>query len=83
MMAGLPACTRASSVCHDCAIRAFRFRPSQADALHLDFWLAGSNVLRDAGSYSYNTEPEWLNVFPGHNASHNTVQFDDRDQMPR
>lgn len=60
----------------------FRFRPSQADALHLDFWLAGSNVLRDAGSYSYNTEPEWLNYFPG-TASHNTVQFDDRDQMPR
>lgn len=60
----------------------FRFRPSQADALHLDFWLSGSNVLRDGGSYSYNTDPAWLNYFPG-TASHNTVQFDDRDQMPR
>jgi len=60
----------------------FRFRPSQADALHLDLWLDGDNLLRDAGSYSYNTEPKWLNYFGG-TASHNTVQFDERDQMPR
>jgi hypothetical protein len=60
----------------------FRFRPSQADALHLDLWLDGDNLLRDAGSYSYNTEQNWLNYFGG-TASHNTVQFDDRDQMPR
>lgn len=60
----------------------FRFRPSQADALHLDLWLDGENLLCDAGSYSYNTEPQWLNYFGG-TASHNTVQFDDRDQMPR
>lgn len=60
----------------------FRFRPSQADALHLDLWLGGRNLLRDAGTYSYNTEAQWLNYFPG-TASHNTVQFDDRDQMPR
>ena len=39
-------------------------------------------MLRDAGSYSYNTEPRWLNYFGG-TASHNTVQFDKRDQMPR
>lgn len=60
----------------------FRFRPSQPDALHLDLWLGGENLLRDAGSYSYNTDPHWLNYFGG-TASHNTVQFDDRDQMPR
>lgn len=60
----------------------FRFRPSQADALHLDLWLGGDNLLRDAGSFSYNTDPSWLNYFGG-TASHNTVQFDDRDQMPR
>lgn len=60
----------------------FKFRPSQADALHLDLWLGGDNLLRDAGSYSYNTEPKWLNYFGG-TVSHNTVQFDDRDQMPR
>jgi hypothetical protein len=60
----------------------FKFRPSQADALHLDLWLSGDNLMRDAGSYSYNTEPQWLKYFGG-TASHNTVQFDDRDQMPR
>ncbi len=60
----------------------FRFRPSQADALHFDLWLGADNLLRDAGTYSYNTEPHWLNYFGG-TASHNTVQFDGRDQMPR
>lgn len=60
----------------------FRFRPSQADALHLDLWLDGENLLRDGGSCSYNTEERWLNYFGG-TASHNTVQFDGRDQMPR
>lgn len=60
----------------------FRFRPSQADALHLDFWLGDDNVLRDAGTYSYNTDTQWLNYFGG-TASHNTIEFDGRDQMPR
>jgi hypothetical protein len=60
----------------------FRFRPSQNDALHLDFWVNGINLLRDGGSYSYNTSDNLLNYFGGA-ISHNTVQFDDREQMPR
>ncbi len=60
----------------------FCFRPSQADALHVDLWRAGANLLRDAGTYGYHVAPEWLNYFPGTKA-HNTIQFDDRDQMPR
>ncbi len=60
----------------------FRFRPSQADALHLDLWRNGDNALRDAGTYSYNTRHHWQDYFGG-TASHNTVQFDERDQMPR
>lgn len=60
----------------------FRFRPSQADALHVDFWLEGENLLRDAGSFSYNTKQYWQDYFPG-TIAHNTVQFDGRDQMPR
>jgi hypothetical protein len=60
----------------------FRFRPSQCDALHLDFWLGGENVLRDAGTYGYNQPQKWLDYFNG-TVAHNTVQFDDRDQMPR
>lgn len=60
----------------------FRFRPSQADGLHLDLWLGGDNLLRDAGTYSYNTQAAWMAYFGG-TAGHNTVQFDGRDQMPR
>lgn len=60
----------------------YRFRPSHADALHLDLWTAGLNLLRDGGSYSYNTDEALLAYFSG-TASHNTVQFDGRDQMPR
>lgn len=60
----------------------FRYRPSQADALHCDLWVRGENLLRDAGTYSYNSSPEDLEYFPG-TAAHNTVQFDGRDQMPR
>lgn len=60
----------------------FQFRPSQSDALHLDFWIDGNNVLRDGGSYSYNSSFSDLKYFAG-TSSHNTVQFDGRDQMPR
>jgi hypothetical protein len=60
----------------------YRFRPSHADAFHLDLWVNGVNVLRDGGTYSYNTADRWLHYFSG-TASHNTVQFDDRDSMPR
>lgn len=60
----------------------FRFRPSHADCLNFDLWQQGQNILRDGGTFSYNTEERWLNYFSG-TASHNTIQFDDRDQMPR
>ena len=32
-----------------------KFRPSHSDALHLDLWTNGFNLLNDAGSFSYNT----------------------------
>jgi hypothetical protein len=60
----------------------YRYRPSQADAMHVDLWVNGVNVLSDAGSYSYNSIPDMSGYFNG-TASHNTVQFDDRDQMPK
>jgi hypothetical protein len=59
-----------------------RYRPSQADALHLDLWMDGENILRDAGSYSYFLDQEIECLYNG-TAAHNTVQFDQRDQMPR
>jgi hypothetical protein len=59
-----------------------RFRPSHADALHLDLWWKGKNLLRDGGSYAYaggGAVAETLVSVAGHN----TQQFDDHDQMPR
>lgn len=60
----------------------FQFRPSQCDALHLDVWWKGQNILRDGGTYSYNSTIEDLEYFSGV-ASHNTAQFDNHQQMPR
>jgi hypothetical protein len=59
----------------------FKFRPSHSDALHVDFWLGGVNVLRDGGSYSYNKSKEKTIYYNG-GLSHNSIQFDKRDQMP-
>src|SRR3546814_10620193 len=39
-------------------------------------------MLRDGGSYSYNRGAHCIDYFGGV-ASHNSVQFDDADQMPR
>lgn len=58
----------------------FHFRPGQADALHVDLWHNGINLLRDAGTYSYNVDgSEWFSS----TAAHNTIAFDGRDQMQR
>ena len=57
-----------------------RFRPSQADALHVDAWWQGENIARDGGSFSYAAESPVVQYYKG-TASHNTIQFDDRDQM--
>ena len=60
----------------------FRFRPSQADALHVDLWVNSHNLLPDSGTYSYNPPPENAPDL-GATAAHNTVTFGNRDQMPR
>src|SRR5262249_11323015 len=58
-----------------------RFRPAHADALHLDLWWNGKNLLRDGGTYSYagGTVADALSSVVGHN----TYEFDGHDQMPR
>jgi hypothetical protein len=59
-----------------------RFRPAHADALHLDLWWKGENLLRDGGTYAYadgGAVAEALASVVGHN----TLQFDEHDQMPR
>jgi len=62
-----------------------RFRPGHADLLHLDLWDGTRNVLRDGGTGAYNPPPEdsWWHAYFTGTAAHNTVAFDDRDQMPR
>lgn len=55
-------------------------RPAQADNLHMDVWVDGINVLRDSGTYKYNTSIENLNYFMG-TTSHNTVVIDGKSQM--
>ncbi|MBW8050271.1 MAG: hypothetical protein FVQ77_08025, partial [Cytophagales bacterium] len=57
-------------------------RPSQADNLHLDIWVNGKNILRDAGSFKYNTTPEDIKYFMG-TISHNTVMLGNYDQMEK
>jgi len=62
-----------------------RFRPGQADLLHLDLWDGPRNVLRDGGTGAYNPPPGhgWWHTHFTSTAAHNTIAFDDRDQMPR
>lgn len=58
----------------------YQNRPFQSDALHLDIWVGGENIFRDAGSFQYNTDRKWTNYFSG-TASHNTVMLGNHDQM--
>ena len=55
-------------------------RPAHADNLHIDVWVKGINILRDSGSYKYNTERELLDYFTG-TQSHNTVTVENYSQM--
>ena len=60
----------------------YNFRPTHSDALHLDIWQDGINWIRDAGSYSYALPFDEQDKFTG-TTGHSTIQFDDRNQMPR
>lgn len=60
----------------------YKFRPSQADAMHLDLWVKGENVLTDGGSFSYNDKTgigDLLKSAKGHNV----IVFDNADPMPK
>lgn len=60
----------------------YRHRPFQADNLHLDIWANGENLMRDAGSFQYNTREKWARYFTG-TAAHNTIMLNDFDQMQK
>ena len=60
----------------------YKFRPAHADPLHIDLWNNGENILRDGGSYSYNSNENDMTYFSGI-ASHNSLQVDDKEPMTR
>lgn len=64
-----------------CVVPNDRFRPTSCDAFHVDLWVNGENVLCDQGTYSYNAG-ELTDKFKSV-ASHNTVQFENHEQMPK
>lgn len=60
----------------------YRFRPAHNDVFHFDLWYKGRNIIHDAGSYSYHPAiTEKVFDFKSVHA-HNTVSFDDQEQMP-
>lgn len=60
-----------------------RFRPGQADALHLELWQGSGCLLGDAGTALYNFTADPTAPDLARTAAHNTIAFDDDDQMPR
>jgi Heparinase II/III-like protein len=60
---------------------AYRFRPSQADCLHLDVWIDGRPFLVDAGTVTYADAKK--NAELSGISAHNTVALDGREPMPR
>ncbi len=60
----------------------YHSRPFQADNNHLDIWIAQRNILRDAGTWLYNTDEEPMRYFSG-TRSHNTIVIENFDQMQK
>ena len=60
----------------------YKDRPYQSDNLHLDLWVDGENILRDSGTYQYNTSKELIDYFNG-SQGHNTISIDGKDQMQK
>lgn len=58
----------------------YKDRPVQADNLHLDIWVDGKNILRDAGSYLYNSSINDIKFFNG-TIGHNSIMLGEYDQM--
>lgn len=61
---------------------AYKDRPYQSDNLHLDVWVDGENILRDNGSYKYNSDKKLLQYFTG-TEGHNTLSVANKNQMQK
>lgn len=60
----------------------YKHRPVQADNLHLDIWHNGENLLRDSGTYKYNTDSSFIRFFTG-GLGHNSIMLGTFDQMKK
>jgi hypothetical protein len=61
----------------------YRDRPSQCDLLHVDLWMQGCNILRDAGTYHYYHQDQKLKDYFYSVEAHNTIQVGDQEQMQK
>ncbi len=61
----------------------YKYRPAQADQLHLDLWWRGINLLRDTGTFAYYDPKEQRNLKFISTAMHNTVEIDSQSQMTK
>ncbi len=61
----------------------YRDRPGQCDQLHIDLWIAGFNILRDAGSFRYFHEDPLIKNYFYSVAAHNTIQIGNLEQMTK
>lgn len=59
-----------------------KFRPTQSDALHVDLWHNGKNIIKDSGTYSYNP-PSNFEADLSATCNHSTIEIDGRNQMPK
>ncbi len=59
-----------------------KHRPGQSDMLHCDIWYKGENIMRDNGTYLYNTSNQMRNYFFG-SKSHNTIMIEGSDLMEK
>ena len=55
-------------------------RPAHADQLQVELWHEGENILRDAGTFSYNAPPPWQNGLTA-TRYHNAIVVDNQSQM--
>nr|WP_285817647.1 alginate lyase family protein [Echinimonas agarilytica] len=60
----------------------YKFRTHHADGGHIDLWHGGRPVFLDSGTFSYLLPDHRMNQYSGV-WGHNTVVFDERDQMLR
>jgi hypothetical protein len=59
----------------------YRHRPSQADLMHVDVWMAGQAVARDGGSFSYNTTERFKDLSQARH--HNVLTVEGLETFPK